>query len=137
MAFSTRVRYGLRLLVRLALQSPERRTSMAEIAAAEAVSPKYLEQIVGMLKPLGILTAVRGAGGGYVLAQDPRDITLDSVFACLGELDGLAPCVKKPAACGRVHLCATYAFWTDFDRHMRDYLRSRTLHDLTDGQLLK
>lgn len=131
MALPTRVRYGLRLLVRLAIQGPEQRASMADIALEESISVKYLEQIVGMLKPLGLLAAVRGARGGYVLAKDPKEITLDVIFSCLGGLEGPVPCLCG-GACDRVSVCTTRPFWEEFDRHVHDFLRGRTLKDLVD-----
>ena len=131
MALPTRVRYGLRLLVRLAIQGPEQRSSMAEIAMEESISVKYLEQIVGMLKPLGILAAIRGARGGYILAKDPEDITLESIFSCLGGLDGPVPCVCG-TACERMDICTTRPFWEELDDCVRNFLRGRTLKDLAD-----
>lgn len=133
MAFPTRVRYGLRLLVRLAVQGPEHLASMTDIALEENISVKYLEQIVSMLKPLGILTSVRGARGGYVLAKDPKEITLESVFSSLGGLDAPAPCMcKGKDDCDRMTICTTRPFWLEFDLHMRDFLRNKTLQDLVD-----
>lgn len=133
MALPTRVRYGLRLLVRLAVQGPERLSSMADIAVEENISVKYLEQIVSMLKPLGILTSVRGARGGYVLAKDPKKITLESIFVNLGGLDAPAPCMcKGKTNCDRTDICTTLPFWLEFDQHMRSFLRGKTLQDLVD-----
>lgn len=128
--YSTRVRYGLRLLVRLALQGDARHLSIGEIAAEEGVSVKYLEQIVSLLKPLGILTSVRGAHGGYALLCDPAGVTMDRVFESLGGLSPSVPCFEDPSFCGRINVCTTRPFWQDFDTYMRSYLKSLTLADL-------
>lgn len=134
MAFPTRVRYGLRLLVRLAVQRPERLASITDIAMMEKISVKYLEQIVSMLKPLGILTSTRGPRGGYALAKAPQEITLDEVFSSLGGIDTPAPCIcKDKYDCDRVTICATRPFWLELDLHMRDFLRNKTLQNLVDN----
>ena len=130
MAYPTRVRYGLRLLVRLALQSESQHLSIGEIANEEGVSVKYLEQIVSLLKPLGILVSVRGARGGYALVRDPAEVTMDSVFESLGGLSAPAPCFEDVKLCTRVNVCTTRLFWRDFDTNTRAYLRGVTLADI-------
>ena len=130
MAYPTRVRYGLRLLVRLALQDESRRLSMTEIAQEEGVSIKYLEQIVSLLKPLGILESVRGARGGYCLVADPTRITLDKIFESLGGLSSPAPCFDDAGVCCRVDVCTTRPFWGKLDTHLRQYLGSLSLADV-------
>ncbi|CAK7041254.1 MAG: HTH-type transcriptional regulator CymR [Desulfovibrio sp.] len=127
MSYPTRARYGLRLLVRLALQGDDRHLSMAEIAQEEGVSVKYLEQIVSLLKPLGILQSVRGARGGYSLVCSPEDITMDQVFASLGALSSPVPCIDDTTICNRVDVCTTLPFWNDLNAAMRTYLKGVTL----------
>ena len=61
MKFSTRTRYGLRFLIRLAAQPEGELLQLGQVAHEENISPGYLEQIVRALKPLGILRAVREA----------------------------------------------------------------------------
>ncbi len=75
MRFSTRTRYGLRFLLRLAAQPKGSLLQLGQVAREENISSGYLEQIVRALKPLGILRAVRGSGGGYALAKAPSQIT--------------------------------------------------------------
>ena len=130
MAYPTRVRYGLRLLVRLAIQDESRRLSMNEIAQEEGVSIKYLEQIVSLLKPLGILESVRGARGGYCLVRNPAEISLDLVFESLGGLSPSAPCLDNTGICCRVEICTTKPFWQKLDDRMRNYLHSVSLADI-------
>ncbi|MDL2210764.1 Rrf2 family transcriptional regulator [Desulfovibrio sp. OttesenSCG-928-O18] len=130
MSYPTRARYGLRLLVRLAIQDDARHLSMADIAQEEGVSVKYLEQIVTLLKPLGILQATRGAKGGYALVRDPAEIYLDKVFASLGALDDPVPCFDDPTICARVDICTTRPFWMQLDHRMRDYLSGTSLADV-------
>ena len=128
--YPTRVRYGLRLLVRLALQSEARHLSIGEIALEEGVSVKYLEQIVSLLKPLGILTSVRGARGGYALVRDASEISMAQVFESLGGLSPAVPCFDDPQICSRIEVCTTRPFWHDFDAHVRAFLNRFTLADI-------
>ncbi len=134
MAYPTRIRYGLRLLARLAAQTRNGYVSVADIAAEEGVSVKYLEQIVGLLRPLGVLASVRGARGGYALTRDPAEVSLESVFESLGGLSAPSPCMDAADSCSRSLICGTRPFWLEFDAHIRNYLRSKSLADLACGQ---
>ena len=60
MRFSTRTRYGLRFLLRLAAQPKDSLLQLGQVAREENISSGYLEQIVRALKPLGILRLTKG-----------------------------------------------------------------------------
>lgn len=130
MRFSTRTRYGLRFLIRLASQPPGELVQLSELAREENISPGYLEQIVRVLRPLGILRAMRGVGGGYTLARPAAEITLENIFERLeGELSPVG-CLADSGTCGRQDVCSTRAFWRALDEHVRNFLRGMTLEQL-------
>jgi Rrf2 family protein len=62
------------------------------IGERQRIPPRYLEQIFQRLRRADLVRGKRGPGGGYVLAREPRAITLrDIVEAVEGPLaDGLA-----------------------------------------------
>lgn len=127
MRFSTRTRYGLRFLIRLA-STQDLRLQLGVFAKEEKISSGYLEQIVRALRPLKILWAVRGVGGGYQLCKSPADIRLDDVIQALE--GGISPVSCLTSYCPRQDICTTREFWEDMDRHLRGYLHSKTLQDL-------
>ena len=127
MRFSTRTRYGLRFLIRLA-STQDLRLQLGVAAKEEKISSGYLEQIVRALRPLKILKAVRGVGGGYQLCKSPADIRLDDVIQTLE--GGISPVSCLTSYCPRQDICTTREFWEDMDRHLRGYLHSKTLQDL-------
>lgn len=127
MRFSTRTRYGLRFLIRLA-STQDLRLQLGVAAKEEKISSGYLEQIVRALRPLKILKAVRGVGGGYQLCKSPADIRLDDVIQALE--GGISPVRCLTSYCPRQDICTTREFWEDMDRHLRGYLHSKTLQDL-------
>ena len=135
MHFSTRTRYGLRFLLRLASQPDGELLQLGQVAKKEDISPGYLEQIVRALRPLGILKAVRGSGGGYCLSRRPEEINLEDVIMHLeGEI---SPVRCLNTVCVREDICTTRRFWRDLDVHIRAFLRSRTLRDLEAPSPLK
>lgn len=127
MRFSTRTRYGLRFLIRLA-STQDLRLQLGVAAKEEKISSGYLEQIVRALRPLKILKAVRGVGGGYQLCKSPADIRLDDVIQALE--GGISPVSCLTSYCPRQDICTTREFWEDMGRHLRGYLHSKTLQDL-------
>ena len=127
MRFSTRTRYGLRFLIRLA-STQDLRLQLGVAAKEEKISSGYLEQIVRALRPLKILKAVRGVGGGYQLCKSPADIRLDDVIQALE--GGISPVSCLTSYCPRQDICTTREFWEDMDRHLWGYLHSKTLQDL-------
>ena len=106
----------------------------ASLAQEESISPGYLEQIVRALKPLGILRAVRGSGGGYALSKPPSEINMEDVFLHLeGEISPVS-CLGRGKVCQREGLCSTRAFWHQLDEHVRDFLRRQTLQNIIESE---
>ncbi|CAI3224662.1 Rrf2 family transcriptional regulator [Desulfovibrio legallii] len=134
MRFSTRTRYGLRFLLRLAAQPQGSLLQLGQVAKEENISSGYLEQIVRALRPMGILRAVRGSGGGYALAKPPQDINMEEVFQHLeGEISPVR-CLTKGRHCLRETRCSTRGFWSELDEHIRGFLRQRSLQNIIDSE---
>ena len=95
---TTRTKYGIKALLVLAREFHKNKiVTIPAIAEAEGIPLKYLESILLDLKNAGLLSSKRGPGGGYLLAQDPRAISLAQVIR---QLDGpIAPirCVSAQA----------------------------------------
>lgn len=129
MRLSTRVRYGIRLLLRLAAEKSDASVSISLIADEESLSLKYLEQIVSPLKSAGIVVAERGKTGGYRLARPVAEIQMLEVFEALGEDIHLTPCVDEKT-CNRTGDCKAQPFWKSMNAQISDYLQNTTLEDL-------
>lgn len=131
MLVSTKGRYALRVLVDMAERQTEGYLPLREIARRQGISEKYLESIVKAMVKSGILTGLRGKGGGYRLSRPPEQITVSEVLQ-ISE-DSLAPvaCLEEGAApCARTAGCRTLAMWQGLDRAIRDYLDGFAIADL-------
>lgn len=96
MKLSTKGRYGLRALIDLAACSEEEPVSISCIASRQDISERYLEQLMALMKKAGLVSSIRGAGGGYVLAKPAGDISVGDVLRALeGNLE--------PAECAAFH----------------------------------
>ena len=88
MKLSTRSTYGMRALVEIGLASGRGPISAAAIAKRQDLSVAYLEQLLHRLKQERLVDSVRGPRGGYVLARDPRRITMAEVVRVLDGSNG-------------------------------------------------
>ena len=113
MKLSTKGRYGLRALIDLGLYSENETVSIASIAARQNISESYLEQLIAKLRKAGMVTSVRGAGGGYKLAKPAAEISVGDILRALeGSLDPVeCPGLKEESSCGGSQFCVTKYVW--------------------------
>ncbi len=130
MKMSTRTRYGVRLMLRLASQYGEGPVYLREIAEREQISEKYLSQIIIPLRGVGLVRSTRGAYGGYTLSRPPGEITLREIVDPLEGGNCLVDCVKHPSACPRVPTCAARDVWTMLGEKISEALDAVTLEQM-------
>lgn len=133
MRISTRGRYGLRALVDMALHCDTGPVALREIAERQGVSESYLEQVFASLRKAGLISALRGAQGGYVLGQPASEITVGSILRILeGPITPVHCTSQSDKCCGREEHCITRPLWLDLERLINDFLDNTTLQDLVD-----
>jgi Rrf2 family cysteine metabolism transcriptional repressor len=89
MKLTTRSEYALLALVHLSRQSPGVYLSAGDIASAQRIPRRFLEQILATLKQARVVKSQKGQRGGYTLAKAPEAITLAEIVRLLG--GALAP----------------------------------------------
>jgi len=130
MRLSTRSRYGVRLMLALAVNKQKKPVFLKDIANSEEISEKYLSQIIIPLKGKGLVTTFRGAHGGYLLSRPASEISLREIIEPLeGDLS-LVDCVNNPGICNRANACATREVWDEMSSLMLGFLDTFTLEDL-------
>jgi len=132
---STRARYALRAMIELALRQGDGPVLLREIAKAQRISPKYLEQLTIPLRRFGLLQAERGPHGGYELARPAAEITAGEIIEAVEGPLNLLDCVRSADACDRTPSCAARGLWSRVSEAMNDVLRQTTLADLRREQL--
>ena len=135
MLITTKGRYAMRLIIRIAQQGPGGKIPLRKVAEEEDISLKYLEQVVRPLMAAGLVRSVRGKGGGYALARDAADIRAGDVLraaegstvpvVCLALEDGSDGCPRKDA-------CTTVRFWAGLDEVIEQYVDSATIADFVE-----
>jgi len=131
MKFSTKVRYGVRAIIDIAMNSKGKPVLVESIANRQNISKKYLENILSTLKISGIVRSIRGAKGGYLLARKPEEITLLAIVKVFeGGLD-LVDCLEAPELCEKSSQCVTRAYFGEIGEMVRNKLEKTKLTDLT------
>ncbi len=134
MKLSTKGRYGLRALIDLAQYSGEAPVSITSISTRQELSERYLEQLMSMLKKAGLVRSIRGAGGGYVLAKEMREISVGDVLRALeGSLEPVECAGLEPdGGCKAADCCVTKYVW----QRINDSI-SRTVDEIMLDQLVE
>lgn len=134
MKISTRVRYGTRAMVALAMAYPERAVSVKVIAQKQHLSVKYLEQIMAPLKGAGLIKVVRGGRGGYMLSRAPGTITLMDVYNALEGALCLVDCIEHSDDCEMTETCPTRDTWAEMTEALGEIMQRTTIQDLRERQ---
>ncbi|MDH5562835.1 MAG: Rrf2 family transcriptional regulator [Nitrospirota bacterium] len=74
--FPIKVTYGIMATIELARHGRSTPLQAKTIAKQQGIPARFIEQILQGLKQAGIVRSLRGAQGGYTLAQDPQQISL-------------------------------------------------------------
>jgi Rrf2 family protein len=137
MKLSTKGRYGVRLMLDLALHEGGGPVTLKDIAARQEISEKYLSNLIPLLKNAGFVHAVRGSRGGYTLARTPREITIKDILLVLEGSMCLAECTENPLLCQRSENCLVRDIWSEVTEKMFAALESFTLEEMVERQMLK
>lgn len=134
MKLSTRGRYGVRLMLELALHYGEGPILLKEIAERQGISEKYLWQLINPLKMTGLVISQRGTNGGYALGKAPEVITVHEILQILEGSLCLVDCVDNPSLCERAPSCITREIWGEASREMQRPLQKTTLAAMVERQ---
>ena len=130
MKISTKGRYGLRILMDLALHQSEKPRLIRDIAKSQQISEKYISRLVISLRKAGMVRSVRGVNGGFHLAMKPEDITLLNVIEVMEGPLSIVDCVSTPKSCIHSNDCAPREIWCKLNEDIRGLMSGITLADV-------
>ncbi|HET9597421.1 MAG TPA: Rrf2 family transcriptional regulator [Anaeromyxobacteraceae bacterium] len=87
----------------LVAEERERHVSARDLAARLPVSEAHLAKVMQRLARAGLVTSVRGPGGGFALRADPRATTLLQIYEAIEGTLEIASCMfpERPDDCQR------------------------------------
>jgi len=138
MRLSTKGRYAVMAMADLARQGAERAVCLAEISGRQDISLAYLEQLFARLRRAGLVSSVRGPGGGYRLARSAAQTVISDIIIAADEplhATRCGPPGKEGLGCmPGGERCLTHGLWEALGREIHDFLAGVTLQDLLDGR---
>lgn len=137
MKLGTKGRYAVMAMVDLALQEGAGPTALADIAERQRISLSYLEQLFAKLRRAGIVRSHRGPGGGYSLARGAEETAISEIILAVDEPVRTTMCKDGDLlGCrGQPSRCLTHDLWEELGDHIRAFLGSVTLADVTARRL--
>lgn len=132
MILSTKGRYSVMAMVDLASQPAGKPVGLAAIAERQEIPLAYLEQIFARLKRAGLVTSVRGPGGGYKLARSADEINVAEIMLASDEPMKMTRCqTESHQGCMATKArCLTHDLWEGLSAQIRHYLSLITLEDV-------
>lgn len=129
MRLTTKGRYAVTAMLDLAFHSQKKPVTLTDIATRQTISLSYLEQLFARLRRAGMVTGVRGPGGGYKLSRDAKDINVAEVIEAVDEPLDSTKCGGE-GNCQNNQACLTHDLWMGLSDQIRNYLRGISLGDL-------
>ena len=130
MKISTRGRYGLRIMLDIAVNSGVEPRMVSDICAEQKLSIKYVGRLILKLRNAGLVSSVRGAKGGYKIKRSPKHITLLEIIETMEGQVSLVGCVGCPKKCKNAQDCVAREIWSELNDKIRRDLESITLQDI-------
>lgn len=134
MKLSTGGQYGIHAMLDLAQNSRTSPQSIKSIAERQGIPEAYLEQLIGKLKKQGLVKSVRGAQGGYLLAEPPGDLTIGRILRALEGEIRLADCVTEEGCCEKSGGCPARTIFKRVHDGINDLVDGITLQNMLDEQ---
>jgi len=136
MKLSTKSRYGLRIIIQIALDNfhYNELSQGKKIAERQGLTEAYLEQIVIPLKKHGIIGTVRGCNGGYKLIKKTEDISVLDVIEIFEGKFKLGGCESENIKqCSRIATCPAAPIWEELETSFKSKASSISLQAILDN----
>jgi Rrf2 family iron-sulfur cluster assembly transcriptional regulator len=104
--------------------------TLAQVAERQALSLSYLEQLFAKLRRAGLVSSVRGPGGGYTLARPPADVWLSHIIAAVNEETDMTRCgggrrelePSSDRGCIGGKKCNAHRLWVALGDHVEAFM---------------
>ena len=138
MRLTTKGRFAVTAMLDLALNEvsesgDSRPVTLAGISERQSISLSYLEQLFSRLRRQGLVTSVRGPGGGYRVAKTHAEISVSNIITAVDELIDATQCGGQEN-CHDAGRCMTHDLWATLNNKILDYLSGVTLADMVESQ---
>jgi len=106
--------------------------SINSLSEHENISSVFLEQIFFKLRKAGLVSSIRGPGGGFCFAQPLNKVTVKQILDAAGEDINNTFCDKHSDECTRMGECMSHAIWGEVHNLVNRYLDGITLASILE-----
>jgi len=131
MKLTTKGRYAVTAMLDLAIHYTNGPVTLADISKRQGISLSYLEQLFSRLRRRGLVSSVRGPGGGYRLARPAADIAVIEVITAVDEDVDVRKCGGL-GNCQENDTWLTHELWCDLSAQIQDFLSGISLGKLVE-----
>lgn len=131
MRLTTKGRYAVTAMLDLALHAERGPVSLADISSRQEISLSYLEQLFAKLRRNGLVSSVRGPGGGYRLSRPGSEIFAAEIIDAVNETVDATNCAGE-ANCQDGEVCLTHYLWCDLSEQIHQFLSGISLASLVE-----
>lgn len=121
MRLTAKGRYAVTAMLDLAVHGDSSPISLADISERQGISLSYLEQLFSKLRKSGLVSSVRGPGGGYRLSRSSEDIFVAQIVDSVNESFDATKCQGR-SDCQGGEVCLTHELWTDLSNQIHRFL---------------
>ncbi|CAI8154438.1 MAG: HTH-type transcriptional regulator IscR [Pseudidiomarina mangrovi] len=129
MRLTSKGRYAVTAMLDVALHTARGPVSLADISERQGISLSYLEQLFARLRKHGLVSSVRGPGGGYRLGLEAHAISVSAVIRAVDESIDATRCGGKGDCHGGTQ-CLTHSLWEGLSDRIEDFLANISLAEL-------
>lgn len=137
MKLSTKGRYAVMAMADLAQIQGDRPVTLADIATRQEISLSYLEQLFAQLRRGGLVTSMRGPGGGYRLAHPASQTRISDIILAVDESMAVTRCEQASTQGCKADgtRCLTHDLWNELGRQINLFLSSISLEDVIERRI--
>ena len=134
MKLTSKGRYAVTAMLDVALQEHSGPVSLSDISERQGISLSYLEQLFSKLRKNGLVSSVRGPGGGYKLGQPKEEISITMIINAVNESIDIRKCTGESGCHQNGVQCLTHSLWDQLSGRISNFLDSITLGELMDSE---
>ena len=129
MKLTSKGRYAVTAMLDVALHGAQGPVPLADISERQGISLSYLEQLFAKLRRQGLVSSVRGPGGGYRLGDDADKIAVGQVIRAVNESVEATKC-HGTEGCSGSGRCLTHSLWEQLSERISSFLDGISLAEL-------
>ena len=136
MRLTSKGRYAVSAMVDLNNQLEKGPVTLSAISERQFISLSYLEQLFRRLRESGLVTSVRGPGGGYLLAKAAVDISVAEIIRAVNEPVRTTMCENGIRGCHRGMRCDTHQLWESLGLHIYRFMDAVSLEQVCNKDVV-